>query len=115
MGEEFNEVLAKAERSCELVNITQDRCACGAWEPPTTPGEWLAWFEDEIEMQLDRQDQWGPEPEWIMRATAICQRLRAMGITPAPLPWEEGYNHDEEGREEETREEETHESMAEAA
>lgn len=76
----------------DLVELCVDRFACGCWGKeydiyfPSSAADFLAWIEDEIEIQKDMNPQ---ELEFITYASKVSSDLRGCGITPAVnrLPW----------------------------
>ena len=91
-----------------VMHFVNDRASCnGLVEEtpslfPQSAADYLAWIEDEIELQTDRVEELNdPRYEGAYGETAkateafrdelaaTAQALRALGIDPTPLPWEQ--------------------------
>jgi len=90
------DVLEGAESELGLVTSTVDRCACIDQPAPTSPGDWLALWEDEAEIQKDNADeareagrledseQMG---DYAGKILEFCDDLRELGTHPSLPPW----------------------------
>lgn len=91
-----------------VMHFVNDRASCNGWVEetpslfPQSAADYLAWIEDEIEIQTDRVDELSdPRYKGAYAETAVAtkafrdelvataQALRALGVEPTPLPWEQ--------------------------
>jgi hypothetical protein len=76
----------------ELCEVVRDRAACGGWSIPNSKEEYMAWFYDELQIQVD---QWKHDfnvpgcATMIKNLTDAIARYAREGVKPAALPWEE--------------------------
>ena len=101
------DVLEWAERELCIVSATQDWAACIGQSAPVTASDYLAWWEDEVEIQMDNADEEdGSEHyadaeqtrEYAEKIGEFCADLRELGIVPSVLPWNIG-NEEESSNE----------------
>jgi len=76
-----------------LIELIDDRAACGGWPKPETRSEYMAWFLDEIEIQKDmledsEDDEERARKAFIQDLQRAIDQLREQGITPIRLPWQ---------------------------
>lgn len=94
------QILDEQEPRLLLMDMARDRFACGCWPSeydsfmPSTPEDFLAWIEDEIQIQLSQLSRTqGDEQElladYITGMTEVAAALRTCGVVPATgrLPW----------------------------
>ncbi len=77
------------EKYPELVNLADDRAACGSWPAPVLAGDYLMWIADEKMIQEDNANEddtfdYGP---YIEHLGAFCDALTNLGVTPSTEPW----------------------------
>ena len=78
----------------DLVEAMRDRAARGNWPLPTTPADFMAWFIDEVNVQLDQAMAAEPLEEaksYVRCAYAYdlaVKHLAEVGVTPSMLPWQ---------------------------
>ena len=83
-------------RASDIVDGILDRAACGEWPLPETPADFLAWIDDERQIQEDfladdiHEDERSQRGAYVRRLGEIFRELRDAGITPSRLPWEKG-------------------------
>lgn len=82
-------ILIIAEKQGGAVSIARDRASCGEWPDPVSPAEFLAWIEDEEEIQRDiAKDSPAEAAERLPHAEILghyAGLLRAAGVEPAPI------------------------------
>ena len=81
------DILQAAEDTDFLMSMAGDCAACGNFSPPTTPGAFIFWFEDEAEIQEAQAATYPDEAEKRLQYAAVLRevagRLRDLGIEPA--------------------------------
>jgi len=86
----IEQILEMAERDCQAVSMAKERAAYGEWPPPQTPGDLLAWIEDEAEIQLQQGIDNPGERQRLPYARRLrhwAAMLKGAGVSPAKLPW----------------------------
>jgi hypothetical protein len=86
-------VLIEANNELGVMDMARERAACGEWPQPETPGDYLAWIEDEATIQ---EEQAAAEIDWIPGAfqermtyanalRTVARKLRSLSVQPAKL------------------------------
>jgi hypothetical protein len=82
-------ILTIAEKHIGAVSMARDRASCGEWPDPVSPAEFMAWIEDEEQIQRDNAASSPAEAaEMLPYAETLghyAALLRACGVQPAPI------------------------------
>jgi hypothetical protein len=82
-------ILIMAEKQIGAVSMARDRASCGEWPDPISPAEFLAWIEDEEEIQRDNAASSPAEAAEILPYAELLGHyaglLRACDVEPAPI------------------------------
>ena len=84
-------VLELAELTAGVKAMAEERAAHGAWPPPMTVADYLAWIEDEATLQeeqaADHPLERGDRIADALALRAVACHLRCLGVRPSRLPW----------------------------
>ena len=92
------QILDEQEPSLHLMEMARDRFACGSWPEsydhylPSTPEDYLAWIEDEINIQthqISLGHEYSERSKYVSAMAKVALALRFCGVMPANdrLPW----------------------------
>lgn len=75
----------------DVIELCKERAAYGEFDLPTTPGEYLMWIEDEMEIQnavaSTAEDFNGEARKYADYLDSLASVLRAEGVRPTLPPW----------------------------
>jgi hypothetical protein len=76
-------ILYKAEEEAWVMSMANERSGCADRPMPETPAEYLAWINDELEIQQDQLEGYPEETDrkgYIELLTRVVSELRMLGV-----------------------------------
>lgn len=79
-------ILSAAEQECLALSMAKDRAGCNEFRPPSSPGDYLFWIEDESQLQegqcIDCPDEMPDRIEYAAKLAYYAKKLRCLDVIP---------------------------------